>query len=671
MSLRSRRAGGRCFGSTQVPLMLSLSLFLSRSLLVPMMTVAVAVGLALGSGGCTKAGRSIVQVQVALGTGVTGVTKVEIVVTPSGGGAPAHEEFTGLDFTTPQTLGVFLDSSITGSVGVQANGYMGSAIVASSTSVTTMVMPGKASPPVMVTLTAVTPGSGSGGAGTGGAAGAGAAGGQSGGSGGGAGAPSGSGGAAGAPAGSGGAAGDASGGGGGSGSGSGGAGGKPAGGKAWQGAMLAENNDLQQDTLPAIAVDSKGNAVVVYEHGYVLWSNYYSAATGTWGTPGPVDARADSNASWASVAVDKNGKYLAVWQQAYDNSIHGIWQATSTDGIHWSEPSAIATTGMLFTPYMAMNDDGIAGVVWVENLGVNINYFQLSGSVRGANGTWSAPHIMKASTDTGDRNPAIVVTGQGDVVVAWEQPDDRAASAAKTSIWMERYTGGAWGSPSLVESYDTNWASYANLATNKAGQIVVTWLQYVNSDELWSRRYPASGTPDPPVRIGEPADIGTDTSVVLDDAGNATVTMAITTKTRVQAYTSRAAWGQAWSAPVAMETDNQAGYDNLDAFEYAISPHLARDATGNVYLIWRKRVDTGVDSKMKILFRWDLWSRIYDAGSNTWGPATPLETRDMNTMNPPQITSVFGEKISVNASGVAAVAWYYGYDLDVWANIYR
>jgi hypothetical protein len=656
--------------------MLSLSLFLSRSLLVPMVTVAVAVALAVGSAGCTKAGRSLLQVQVALDSRVTGVTKVEIVVTPIGGGAPTHEEFTGLDLTTPQTLGVFLDSSITGSVGVQANGYMGSGstVVASSTSVVTMVVPGKASGPVMVTLTPATPGSGSGGAGTGGAAGAGAAGGNSGGAGGTAGAagtPGGSGGVAGTPGGSGGAAGGASGAGGAGASG--GAGGKPAGGKAWQGAMLAENNDLQQDTLPAIAVDSNGNAVVVYEHGYVLWSNYYSAATGTWGTPGPVDARADSEATWASVAVDKNGKYLAVWQQAYDNSIHGIWQATSTDGVHWSEPAAIATTGMLFTPYMAMNDDGIAGVVWVENLGANINYFQLSGSVRAANGTWSAPHVLKASTDTGDRNPAIVVTGQGDVVVAWEQPDDRAVSAAKTSIWMERYTGGAWGSPSLVESYDANWAGYADLATNKAGQIVVTWVQYVNSDELWSRRYPASGMPDPPVRIGEPADIGTAPapSVALDDAGNATVAMAITTKTRVQAYTSRAAWGQAWSAPMAMETDNQAGYDNLDAFEYAISPHVARDATGNVYLIWRKRVDTGVDSKMKTLFRWDLWSRIYDVGSNTWGPATPLEMRDMNTMNPPQTTSVFGEKISVNASGVAGVAWYFGYDLDVWANIYR
>jgi len=676
MSFRSRRAGGRCFESTRVPLMLSLSLFLSRSLLVPVVTVAVAVGLAAGAAGCTKAGRSVVQVQVVPG-GVAGVTKVEIVVTPVGGGrSPTPQGFTDLDFSVPQTLGVFVDSSITGQVGVQAKGYAGSTIVASSASMTATIVAGKASELVVLTLSAVTPGDGSGGAGAGGAAGS-ATGGAKG-SGGAGGATStggaggtmvGSGGAAGGPAGSGGA--------GGGGPGVGGAGGQPPGGKAWQGAMLAENNTLQEDTLPSIAVDAKGNAVVVYQHGYVLWSNYYTATTGTWGTPGPVDGRADSDASWGSVAVDKNGKYLAVWQQGSGKTIHGIWQSTSTDGVHWSEPAAVATTGNLFTPHMAMNDDGVAAVVWVENVPPN-NTFQVNGSVRAANGTWSAPHVLKTAADSSDRNPAVVVTGQGDVAVAWEQVDDRPSNS-QTSVWLVRYTGGAWGTPALVESYDTSWASNAGLATNKAGQLVVTWVQYVNSTELWSRRYSPTGTADPPVLIGEPADITWDPapSVVLDEMGNATVAMAITSKGTVQAYTSRAAWGQAWSAPMAMETDNQAAENRLNEGEYVITPQLARDGAGNVFLIWTKRVDLGMGpdptnpSKTRFLYRWDLYSRIYDAASSTWGAPKRLEDRDMDSKTPPRITNVFGEKINVNPSGVAAVTWYYGWDLDVWANIYK
>jgi len=312
--LRSRRAGGRGAGSTRLPLLLSLSLYLARSLVLPMVIVAVAVGVAAGTAGCTKAGRSIVQVQVTLASGVMSPTKVEIVVTPMGGGDPARQEFSGLDWSTPQTLGVFVDSAITGQVSVQANGYAGSAIAASSKSVTATVVAGKASEVVMLLLSPVPPGGGSGGAGSGGAAGSGAAAGGASGSGGAGGAPA-SGGAGGLPAGSGGAAGGAIGnaGAGGLAPGSGGAGGRPAAGKAWQGAMLAENNSLQYDRLSSVAVDSKGNAVVVYEHGYVLWSNYYSAATGTWGTPGPVDARADSQVSWSTVAVDKTGKFLAVW----------------------------------------------------------------------------------------------------------------------------------------------------------------------------------------------------------------------------------------------------------------------------------------------------------------------------------------------------------------------
>jgi len=76
-------------------------------------------------------------------------------------------------------------------------------------------------------------------------------------------------------------------------------------------------------------------------------------------------------------------------------------------------------------------------------------------------------------------------------------------------------------------------------------------------------------------------------------------------------------------------------------------------------------------SKTRFLYRWDLYSRIYDAASSTWGAPKRLEDRDMDSKTPPRITNVFGEKINVNPSGVAAVTWYYGWDLDVWANIYK
>jgi hypothetical protein len=662
---------------------------MSRIMRARLVVALVGAGMLASGVGCgTKAGRSVVQVKVTTDPAVVGLARVDIFITGATTKTQVFDD-AKIVWSTPQDLGVYLDSGVSGAVSVQAKGYPttagGGDIATSQLVMNVNVVPGQSTAPVALTL-AVSPGGGTGGAG-GSGAGSGGAGGKGAGSGtggaagggpgtGGVGGAAGTGGAAGGVAGTGGASGGATATGGAGGGSTGGAGGKPAGGKSWQGPVQAEHNDLLDDTFPATAVDAKGNVVIAWIHGSVLWSNYFNATTGSWGTEGPIDAPADSAVSSVNVAVDKDGKWLVVWQQDPEKTSHGIWQSTSADGVHWSMPTAITTTGKLYQALMAMNDNGIAGVVWTENVPPD-NHNTLGGSVRAANGTWSAPHVLKVATDSaGTRNPSIVVTGPGDVVVAWQQDDDRTTNA-QDSIWMVRYAGGAWGAPALVESFDTGWTSGAALATNKAGQVVVSWVQYASAYELWARRYPVGMPPEAATKIVEASAIeyGPPMGLTLDDLGNATVAVAIESKNKIQAYTSRAAWGQPWSAPMAMETDNAAAYDNDDTYanEYVVWPQLGHDAVGNVFLAWRKRVNVGPTPfpAMNVPFRWDLWARVFDVGTGTWGAPTLLETRDKDTASPPHDVGVYYPMLSVGASGVAAVGWYYGWDLDIWANIYR
>jgi hypothetical protein len=605
------------------------------------------MALAVASG-CTKAGRSLVQANVDADTTVNGVlARVEIVVKDEVSGTLIKRQAFAWTATTAakptNSFGVFLDSDVKGKVELTAEGFdatSATAIAVSGKQVVDVVA-GQTSAAAALHLVAGTPpnpdgGAGGSGAGTGGAGGGSGTGGV------------GTGGAGGSAAG-----GSAATGGVGQGGAGGGPGGKP--GRAWQGAMLAEKNVLMDDYYPATAVDSKGNIVVAYVHGAAVWSNYFSAATGTWGTEGPIDSTTGGDPGGINVAVDKDGKWLAVWQHRYDATPHGIWQSTSTDGVHWSAPAAIATTGTLFGPVLAMNANGVAAVTWTENIQPN-NRYTPEASVR-VNGTWSAPRVLMMGLDSSDRNPAVAVTSAGDAIVVWEATPD---AATYSSILQATFSAGAWTSAPVRVDSGAKEAFSPAIAANRAGQHVITWIETTSAvAELWARRYGA-GTSEAAVKITEGYNITYDPapSVTLDESGAATAAWAFEIKTKYNAYTSRALWGQAWSPAMAMETDDAATNDKKNEGEWIIWPLVGHDDAGNVVLAWKKRTGT----------RFDMYARTFEAVVGTWGPATLLETHDTDGTNE---TSAYSPSLSVGANGVAAVSWYYGWEHDIWANIYR
>ena len=640
--------------------------------------VILVAGLTLAAG-CTKAGKSVVTVEIepvsATDAALATLSSVDVTVKPMGSGPSSSANFPITDRTVKNTFGVYVDSSVSGGVTVSVVGNASGTPIADGMGMTS-VTPGQKTAPVAIILAARTGGTGgmggtapgSGGvggmaAGTGGVTNPGS-GGHPGGTGGltmpgtggltmpGSGGMTmpGTGGAAGGGPGSGGAAGR--------GGAAGGAGGGAAGGKAgraWQGAALAETMDTVDNYVPLFAVDGKGNIVAVYLHGSALASAYYEYSKGAWGPEVAIDNSAMTTINETpTIAVDKNGNWLTVWQQDPDVPQHGIWQSTSTDGTHWTAPAAITTTGNIYEPVLAMNQDGMAIVAWTENVPPD-NHFTLTASAR-VNGTWTAPHVLLAGVDTGEHYAAVAVTSTGTGIVAWEQSD--GTTNDQLSVWQARFSAGTWSAASLIESYTGGQAYSANVAANNAGQSVVTWLQATTSTlQLWAQRYPATGAPEAPMMVAEGGNIAWDPApaITLDDSGVATAAWAFQIKTKYNVHTSRAAWGQAWSAPMAMETDDEATDDkaNSDDYAWVTSPSLGHDAAGNVALAWRKRTGT----------RFDMWARNYDAASGVWGPGVLLETKNDNTLYAPSM--------AMGSSGVAVAGWYYGYEYDIWANVYR
>ncbi|HEY4393953.1 MAG TPA: hypothetical protein VGP64_07825 [Polyangia bacterium] len=642
---------------------------------------------------CTDKGEGLVVVQLSSSQPIVHATVV--VASPANTSSVLGVATASWPAEQPLQLGVYVPKNVSGSVDIVACGFDGAGnLIASSpndlATYMTNVQPGAASAPLAImmmpgfnpTLCASLEGTGGHGGSSGlggGAAGSGASGGSNGsggaaggmagvpGTGGTAGA-GGKGGAGGAPgtggmAGAGGAKGGA-GGGGAAGTGMAGAGGSG----SWQTATKVAADATNGATFPSVAVDPSGNAVVVYEDGDQIWTAYYTAATASWGAPAAIDARG-SVTSKPSVAVDKNGHYLAVWGLQINSSLSGIWQSTSTNGKTWSTPISISRTWD-FGPVLAMNANGAAVVAWSEELADGSNTVMAEASVRSAtDGTWSAPVVMlvAASGDDSDRDPAVAIDGNGNAFVGWSQSDgSTGASADYGSLWMRQYTAGAgWNAAGLFESYNDQSAYNIGIAANSSGNAIATYAQVTNSNparlQIWARRYSAltstfDTTPSMVAQANEIENIFAP-SVTLDESSNATVAWAALTSVGYNVYTSRAGLTDpAWpTTPMAMETDDVAMSDNPeDVTARVTDPIVRNDPAGNVTLVWRKRFSGA---------RFDLVSRRYSAATGSWGPQVLLENDTTN--------SVLWPTLAVGTNGTAVTAWYFDNVFEVWAAVWH
>ena len=609
---------------------------------------------------CTEKGRSIVPVHITADQTVpSSLYQVQAVVT-QGAATLGHA-----DASWPASafvdLGVYLPKSVSGSVDVVACGFnaSGNAVAASAVQSTT-VAAGTTSPQVNLVLSAGTSNAlcaiaggmgGTGGSGTGGAAGATASGG-SGGSTGGSGGLAGSGGAAGK--GSGGTAGSTGGSGPGTGgsTGTGGAAGAPVV-RSWQTAVGIAGPATSWQANPAVAVDAMGNAVVVYQNGNQIWGNRYDAKSNIWGTAGAIDSR-NIGQYEPKVAVDKNGIYLAIWDLPNDATNQGIWQSTSSDGIHWSAPSAITRLNA-FTTALSMNSKGAAIVGWTQSVN---NLWTAAASLRSsATAAWSTPQILRPGDDNGDRNPVVAMSETGDAFAGWEQSE--GGTADYISVWERSYISGGWQPAALLETLDTGPSYGIGISANATGDAIVTWFDVVGNPatmELWSRRYTHGGSFATAQSIIQATslDYQIAPSVTLDDGGVATSAFGVMIGSSFEVFTSQSkSTDTAWLTPTQMETDDiAADNDPNSTLAAETMPIVQHDPAGNVTLIWRKRM-TGT--------RFDLWTRRLPVGG-TWGAPVLLETDTTN--------SVFFPALAVGTDGTAAVAWDYD-NGSVWANVYH
>ena len=179
-------------------------------------------------------------------------------------------------------------------------------------------------------------------------------------------------------------------------------------------------------SCPEVAVDTNGNAVVVYEHGGEIWSNYYSADhQHTGGRPTAIDARPGSAAQQASIAVDKNGSWLAVWAQDPNATLKGIYTQHVDQRHDLERDLAAHQHDRLVTPVLAMNAEGAAVVAWTEVESATTWQAAATTRATATGSAWGTATGHAAGRGQRQSRPVVAMSGTGEGFVLWTQDDDR------------------------------------------------------------------------------------------------------------------------------------------------------------------------------------------------------------------------------------------------------
>jgi hypothetical protein len=262
--------------------------------------------------------------------------------------------------------------------------------------------------------------------------------------------------------------------------------------------------------LPALGVNAAGDLVVVWES-----DNQDGSDTGVFGqryssdgTPrGPefgVNNTAIGEQSSPAVAVDPAGGFLVAWHSRPSGS--GDFDVFARRYGSSGAPAGpefrvnASTLGSHSGPSVAADTSGNYVIVWSGGFGdANILGLRYSGS-----GAPLGPEFV-VNTYLGflQNDPAVATDPSGNFVVVWASRYQEGSYAASYGVFGQRFasSGAPLGPEFRVNTYTTGFQGRPAVATDAAGNFVVTWWDWVQPGSgfgVFAQRFAADGAPSGP-----------------------------------------------------------------------------------------------------------------------------------------------------------------------------
>lgn len=348
-------------------------------------------------------------------------------------------------------------------------------------------------------------------------------------------------------------------------------------GEGWGDAEMIEDEPTASAVNPRVAVDPAGNAVAVWEQvgavGFDIWSNWYVVDEG-WGVAELVETSSLGSATDPEVAIDSSGNAVVVWVQV-DLYQQSVWSSRSSAGAGWgiSELIEFDDSTAAFNPDVSVDPSGNATAVWEHWGGPSMTIWS-NRYVVGEG--WEETALVDTETPTGSFNPEVVMDGSGNAVAVWERWD-----GVSLEIAANRYVAGVgWGASGYIGAGSSVEALGPKAAADGAGDVMVVWSQYDDGYfNIWSNRYvPVTGW-GPAEKVGlDKTDTVRYPQVGSDSSGNAIAVWEEWDGAEMDIWSNRYVAGAGWGVPEMTHPDDWCT---------AISPQVAVDRAGNAVAVWQ------------------------------------------------------------------------------------
>ncbi len=342
----------------------------------------------------------------------------------------------------------------------------------------------------------------------------------------------------------------------------------------WGSAVLIETDNSGNARDPQIAIDSNGNALAVWSQSDGVRDNILANRfNGTsWGSATLIETNNVGDASSPQIAIDSNGRALAVWSQS-DGIRDNIW-ANHFDGTSWlgATPIEIENLGDAYVPQIAIDDNGRAVAVWQQNDGIRDNIW--ANRFDGTN--WGSATLIETDDAGSASDPQIAGDSSGNALVVWAQSD-----GSRDNIWANRFnSNGSLGTAELIETENLGKATDPQIVTDGNGRALAVWSQDDGTrDNIWANHF--DGTSWQGATLIETNDVGDafDPVIAIDNNGRA---LAVWLQEGDVILNNDNIWanrfdGASWQGSELIETDDVGG---------AFSPQIAIDSNGNGLSVW-------------------------------------------------------------------------------------
>jgi hypothetical protein len=256
----------------------------------------------------------------------------------------------------------------------------------------------------------------------------------------------------------------------------------------WSGDFTIENG-VQDANSPAIAMDSHGNATVVWSqmngsYNQIFFNRYSAAGWGTSYQIGSLD-----NGSIPQVGMDNNGGAMVVWMQFPDYRVYANHYAAGT----WGDTVLLSTpNGAAGYPTLATDSKGNAIAMWSQSNATNDTIF----TSRYSSGSWGNSMIFQVGHNYNCTIPDVAMDDQGNAFAVWQQN-----YGGSYRVMASRYSSGSWGTHLQIDLTNRS-PEIPRIAMDSYGNAIAIWdQQYYMNLNMYARTYSA----EPAVTISAPA----------------------------------------------------------------------------------------------------------------------------------------------------------------------